>query len=144
MAEEWDRCMQALIHLASQAVQSTRSSALDPLVDVVTQWNTQFFLPRGVDIGIYKGNSRRSGPPGMNMESRLRSYDESESESETSSSSSSSTSSSEDDRYLSSARREQRARKAERKARRKERARRRRARRRQRSVSIRVRAVPIN
>ncbi|KAG9103205.1 hypothetical protein FRC06_011794 [Ceratobasidium sp. 370] len=145
MSEEWDRCMQALIHMASQAVQSTRSSALDPLLEVVTQWNTQFFLPRGVDIGVYKGNSRRSGPPGMNMESRLRAYDESESESESSSSSSSSTSSSEDDRYFSSARREQRAaRKAERKTRRKERARRRRARRRQRSVSIRVRAVPIN
>ncbi|KAG9127926.1 hypothetical protein FRC07_007366 [Ceratobasidium sp. 392] len=144
MAEEWDRCMQALIHFANQAVQSTRSSALDPLVDLATQWNTQFFLPRGVDIGVYKGNSRRSGPAGM-MESRLRSYDESESESESSSSSSTSSSESEDDRYFSSARREQRAnRKAERKVRRKERARRRRARRRQRPVSIRVRAVPIN
>ncbi|KAG8747507.1 hypothetical protein FRC10_000643 [Ceratobasidium sp. 414] len=145
MSEEWDRCMQSLIHLASQAVQSTRSSDLEPLLEVVTQWNTRFFLPRGVDIGVYKGNSRRSGPPGMNMESRLRAYEESESESESSSSSSSSTSSSEEDRYFSSARREQRAaRKAERKARHKERARRRRARRRQRSVSIRVRAVPIN
>jgi hypothetical protein len=131
--------------MSSQAVQSSRSSALDPLIDVITQWNTQFFLPRGVDISLYKGNSRRSGPPGMNMESRLRAYDESESDSESSTSSSSSSESSEDDRYFSSARREQRAaKKAERKARRKEKARRRRARRRQRSASIRVRAVPIN
>ncbi|CAE6512444.1 unnamed protein product [Rhizoctonia solani] len=144
MAEEWDRCMQGLISLTSQALQSSRSSSLDGLIDLVTQWNTTFFLPRGVDISIYKGNSRRSGPA-MNVRSTLRSYDESESESESSSSSSSSTSESEDDRYFSSARREQKtAKRAERKARRKERHRRRRARRRQRSVSIRVRAVPIN
>lgn len=130
--------------MTAQAVQSTRSSGLDPLSDVLTQWNTAFFLPRGVDIGLYKGNSRRSGP-NMNLPSNLRSYDESESESESSSSSSTSSSSSEDDRYFSSARREQRAaKKAERKARHKEKARRRRARRRQRTVSIRVRAVPIN
>lgn len=131
--------------MTSQAVQSTRSSALDPLSDVITQWNTAFFLPRGVDIGLYKGNSRRSGPSNMTIPSSLRSYDESESESESSSSSSTSSSSSEDDRYFSSARREQRAaKKAERKARHKEKARRRRARRRQRTISIRVRAVPIN
>ncbi|QRW15997.1 translation initiation factor eIF-2B beta subunit [Rhizoctonia solani] len=50
-----------------------------------------------------------------------------------------------DDRYFSSARREQRAAKrAERKARRKEKARRRRARRRQRAASIRIRAVPLH
>ncbi|KAJ1308600.1 hypothetical protein OPQ81_004298 [Rhizoctonia solani] len=144
MAEEWDRCMQGLISLTSQALQSSRSSALEPLIDLITQWNSTFFLPRGVDISIYKGNSRRSGPH-MNMSSTLRAYDESESESETSSSSSSSSSESEDDRYFSSARREAKAAKrAERKARRKERQRRRRARRRQRSVSIRVRAVPIH
>lgn len=115
-------------------------------MDLITQWNTAFFLPRGVDISVYKGNSRRSGPP-INMPSSLRAYDESESESETTSSSSSSTSDSEDDRYssYSTTRRDQRAAKrAERKARRKEKARRRRARRRQRSVSIRIRAVPIN
>ncbi|QRV72728.1 hypothetical protein RhiJN_00742 [Ceratobasidium sp. AG-Ba] len=135
MAEEWDRCM--------QAIQSSRSSGMDPLIDAISQWNNQFFLPRGVDISLYKGNSRRSEPP-MDRPSKLRAYDESESESESSSSSSSSSESSEDDRYYSSARREQRAaKKAERKARRKERARRRRARRRQRSVSIRIRAVPL-
>ncbi|CAE6522892.1 unnamed protein product [Rhizoctonia solani] len=144
MAEEWDRCMQGLISLASQVMQSSRSSALDPLVDLVTQWNTMFFLPRGVDISIYKGNSRRSGPP-IDRPSALRAYDESESESETSSSSSTESSESEEDRYFSSARREQRAvKKAERKARRKDRQRRRRARRRQRSASIRIRAVPIH
>ncbi|CAE6448808.1 unnamed protein product [Rhizoctonia solani] len=144
MAEEWDRCMQGLISLTSQALQSSRSSAIDPLVDLVTQWNTTFFLPRGVDISIYKGNSRRSGPA-MNLPSALRTYDESESESESESSSSSESSESEDDRYFSSARREQKAAKrAERKARRKERHRRRRARRRQRSVSIRIRAIPLN
>ncbi|KAH7343847.1 hypothetical protein B0J17DRAFT_193334 [Rhizoctonia solani] len=144
MAEEWDRCMQGFISLTSQALQASRSSALEPLIELVTQWNTTFFLPRGVDISIYKGNSRRSGPP-MNFPSTLRSFDDSESESESSSSSSTSSSDSEDDRYFSSARREQKAaKKAERKARRKDRQRRRRARRRQRSVSIRVRAVPIN
>ncbi|KAG8715425.1 hypothetical protein FRC11_004204 [Ceratobasidium sp. 423] len=144
MAEEWDRCMQGLISQTSQALQSSRSSALDPLIELITQWNTTFFLPRGVDISVYKGNSRRSGPP-MNHPSTLRAYDESESESESSSSSSTSSSESEEDRYFSSARREQKAaRRAERKARRKERHRRRRARRRQRSASIRIRAVPIN
>ncbi|KAF8742971.1 hypothetical protein RHS02_03008, partial [Rhizoctonia solani] len=144
MAEEWDRCMQGLISLTSQALQSSRSGALDPLVDLITQWNTTFFLPRGVDISIYKGNSRRSGPA-TNFPSALRSYEESESESTSSSSSSSESSDSGDDRYFSSARREQRAAKrAERKARRKEKARRRRARRRQRAASIRIRAVPLH
>ncbi|QRW01777.1 hypothetical protein RhiLY_00774 [Ceratobasidium sp. AG-Ba] len=142
MAEEWDRCMQASQSACLQ-IQSSRSSGMDPLIDAISQWNNQFFLPRGVDISLYKGNSRRSEPP-MDRPSKLRAYDESESESESSSSSSSSSESSEDDRYYSSARREQRAaKKAERKARRKERARRRRARRRQRSVSIRIRAVPL-
>ncbi|CAE6391608.1 unnamed protein product [Rhizoctonia solani] len=147
MAEEWDRCMQGLISLTSQALSSSRSSALDPLNDLVTQWNNTFFLPRGVDIGVYKGSSRRSGPANQitSQPSSLRSYDESESESSSTSSSSTESSESDDGRYFSSARREQKeAKKAERKARRKEKQRRRRARRRQRSVSIRVRAVPLH
>ncbi|CEL59501.1 hypothetical protein RSOLAG1IB_03434 [Rhizoctonia solani AG-1 IB] len=148
MAEEWDRCMQGLISLTSQilpppgAPPSARMGPLEPLLDLVTQWNTTFFIPRGVDISVYKGSTRRSGPQGPS-DSAIRHYDDYDSE--TSSSSSSSTESSEeDDRYFASARREERASKrAERKARRKERRRRRRARKRDGVISIRVRAVPL-
>ncbi|KAG8683417.1 hypothetical protein FRC09_016092 [Ceratobasidium sp. 395] len=54
-----------MVRFTFQAVRSTGSGALDLLLDFVTQWNIKFFLPRGVDIGVYKGNSRRSGPVGM-------------------------------------------------------------------------------
>ncbi|KAG8784724.1 hypothetical protein FRC12_018336 [Ceratobasidium sp. 428] len=65
LAGEWDRCMLSMVRFTFQAVRSTGSGALDLLLDFVTQWNIKFFLPRGVDIGVYKGNSRRSGPVGM-------------------------------------------------------------------------------
>ncbi|KAG8791438.1 hypothetical protein FRC12_009198 [Ceratobasidium sp. 428] len=70
---EWDRCMVILVRFASRVIRSAGSSVLDPLLDFVTQWNIGFFLPRGVDLGVYKGNTRRSGPASMiNIKSKLR------------------------------------------------------------------------
>lgn len=44
--------------------------------DLVELWNTSFFLPRGVELILYKGNERRTGPQAGQIEHRLPRYDE--------------------------------------------------------------------
>jgi hypothetical protein len=54
--------------------QPPRRSAL--AADLVELWNTSFFRPRGVELILYKGNERRTGPQAGQIEHRLSRYDE--------------------------------------------------------------------
>lgn len=45
-------------------------------IDLVELWNTSFFNPRGVELILYKGNERRTGPQAGKIEPRLPRYDE--------------------------------------------------------------------
>jgi hypothetical protein len=54
--------------------QSPRRSTL--AADLVELWNTSFFHPRGVELILYKGNERRTGPQAGKIEHKLPRYDE--------------------------------------------------------------------
>ncbi|KAJ6627542.1 hypothetical protein B0H10DRAFT_2161180 [Mycena sp. CBHHK59/15] len=56
--------------------------------DVIDLWNVSFFFPRGVEVVLYKGRERRSGPNAGLADIRLPTYDESDELSSSSSSSS--------------------------------------------------------
>jgi hypothetical protein len=102
----------------------------DLCADLLELWNNSFFLTRGIELVLFKGHYRRSGPNAGLMERHLPLSDE-EREEEVSSESSSESSSeedsdlSEDDRYgrygEAEARRRRREKKAEKKRRHRER-----------------------
>lgn len=55
--------------------------------ELIDLWNTSFFQQRGVEVVLFKGRERRSGPAIGTIESRLPTFDDSDSISSSSSSS---------------------------------------------------------
>ena len=45
---------------------------------MINLWNASFFGPRGVELVLYKGRERRTGPNAGQLDSELASYDESD------------------------------------------------------------------
>jgi len=64
--------------------------------DLVDLWNSSFFLARGIEVVLYKGRERRSGPNAGVIDRQLPTYDLNESDSDVSSTDSSDSDSSED------------------------------------------------
>ena len=46
--------------------------------DLINLWNVSFFGPRGVELVLYKGRERRTGPNAGQLDSELPSYDDSD------------------------------------------------------------------
>jgi hypothetical protein len=55
--------------------------------DLIDLWNISFFFPRGVEVVLYKGRERRSGPSAGLVDIHLPTYDENDESSSSSSSS---------------------------------------------------------
>ncbi|KAJ7667718.1 hypothetical protein DFH06DRAFT_1183374 [Mycena polygramma] len=128
--------------------------------DLIDLWNVSFFFPRGVEVVLYKGRERRSGPSAGLVDIHLSTY-----ENDDSSSSSSSSEDSDSDGYPSAAgfmygqqafapsqgpmpevleqRRRRREVKAEKKRRRKEKKARRKAKAREKQYALYLTCVPI-
>jgi hypothetical protein len=53
--------------------------------DLIDLWNTSFFLTRGVEVVLYKGRERRSGPNAGTIDRQLPTYDPNDSYSDDSS-----------------------------------------------------------
>jgi hypothetical protein len=53
--------------------------------DLIDLWNSSFFLARGIEIVLYKGRERRSGPSAGTIDRHLSTYDPEDSYSEDSS-----------------------------------------------------------
>lgn len=90
--EDWIRFMQDLtlawagkLPTADPARHSQRRSAMT--AELIDLWNTSFFQQRGVEVVLFKGRERRSGPAIGSIESRLPTFDDSDSISSSSSSS---------------------------------------------------------
>ncbi|KIM45863.1 hypothetical protein M413DRAFT_295866 [Hebeloma cylindrosporum] len=82
-ADDWNRCMQDLGRswIGQLPVPSTGRDGQPPrrstlAADLVELWNTSFFHPRGVELILYKGNERRTGPQAGQIEHRLPRYEE--------------------------------------------------------------------
>jgi hypothetical protein len=94
--EDWIRLMQDLAlawtgrlpipEFARTGRTPKRSTLAADLVDL---WNSSFFLARGVEIVLYKGRERRSGPNAGTIDRQLLTYDPDDSLSDDSSSDSS-------------------------------------------------------
>jgi hypothetical protein len=56
--------------------------------DLVDLWNSSFFLARGVEVVLYKGRERRSGPNAGVIDKHLSTYDADDSDSDSSTDSS--------------------------------------------------------
>jgi hypothetical protein len=79
----------------ADASRSSRSSAVT--AELIDLWNSSFFTPRGVEVVLFKGHERRSGPYAGQIERNLPGFgDDSDSDSSSLSSDSSSLS---DDKY---------------------------------------------
>ncbi|KAF9452176.1 hypothetical protein P691DRAFT_257573 [Macrolepiota fuliginosa MF-IS2] len=90
--EDWQRLMNDVrlawsgrlpVPTDSRSGQTPRRTTL--VADLVDLWNTSFFLPRGVEVVLYKGRERRSGPKVGTIDRELpedEDSDRSESESE--------------------------------------------------------------
>lgn len=46
--------------------------------DLINLWNVSFFGPRGVELVLYKGRERRTGPHAGQLDPELASYDDSD------------------------------------------------------------------
>ncbi|KAJ7179409.1 hypothetical protein C8R46DRAFT_1073674 [Mycena filopes] len=94
---DWNRMMQDLClawtgRLPAPGRPQKKATLAADLLDL---WNASFFFPRGVEVVLYKGRERRSGPSAGLVDIH---YDDHDDES-SSSSSSSSSESEDDDRY---------------------------------------------
>jgi len=47
--------------------------------ELINLWNASFFVPRGVELVLYKGRERRTGPNAGQLDSEVASYDDSDS-----------------------------------------------------------------
>uniref|UniRef100_A0A8H7XW60 Uncharacterized protein n=1 Tax=Psilocybe cubensis TaxID=181762 RepID=A0A8H7XW60_PSICU len=101
--DDWKRCMQDLgrAWTGQLPVPSLKQNGLPPrkstlAVDLISLWNQSFFYPRGVELLLYKGRERRTGPQAGFATVRLPKYDDT---ADSSSSSSDSSSDSEDSGY---------------------------------------------
>lgn len=90
--EDWKRCMQDLgrswigqlpVAGFGKDGQPPRRSTL--AADLIELWNASFFLTRGVELVLYKGKERRTGPQAGQIDTRLPSYDDDSSSSGSSS-----------------------------------------------------------
>ncbi|KAF4619742.1 hypothetical protein D9613_005383 [Agrocybe pediades] len=162
--EDWKRCMQDLgrswtgqlpVPTLGQGGRPPKRSTLT--ADLVDLWNASFFFPRGVELILYKGRERRTGPQAGHIDTRLAHYDETDD-----SSSSSSESDSDDSDYerrmtdpygrpiggqggmaaLQEARRRRQERKQEKKRRRKEKKARRKAKARDKTYTVYIACTP--
>ncbi|CAA7260238.1 unnamed protein product [Cyclocybe aegerita] len=147
---DWTRCMQDLARswIGQLPVPGALKDGIPPrrsqlTTDLIELWNDMFFLPRGVELILYKGRERRTGPQAGRVDSRL----EFEDDSDTTSSDSSDLSDQErplTDPYgrpitnsdVYEARRRRREQKIERKKQRKEKKARKKARARERNYSV--------
>ncbi|KJA24578.1 hypothetical protein HYPSUDRAFT_200456 [Hypholoma sublateritium FD-334 SS-4] len=91
--EDWKRCMQDLgrswtgqLPVAFGMEGQPRRSTL--AVDLINLWNNSFFFNRGVELMLYRGRERRTGPQTGYIDTRLPLYDDDESSSLDSSSNS--------------------------------------------------------
>ncbi|KAF8803801.1 hypothetical protein BYT27DRAFT_7195140 [Phlegmacium glaucopus] len=91
--DDWKRCIQDLArswtgHLPVGGLgrdgRAPKPAALS--ADLINLWNVSFFGPRGVELVLYKGRERRTGPNAGQLDSELASYDGSDDSSSSSSS----------------------------------------------------------
>ncbi|KAI0047307.1 hypothetical protein FA95DRAFT_1267312 [Auriscalpium vulgare] len=160
--EDWIRFMQDLalawagkLPTADPTRAAKRSNMTADLIEL---WNNSFFQQRGVEVVLFKGRERRSGPQTGSIEHRLPAYDESDDDSSSSSPSSSESDSSGDDKHgragpygpygrptdpyaAADAKRRKAEKKAEKKRRRKEKKAKRKARERERTYAIYVTCI---
>ncbi|KAH7888011.1 hypothetical protein F5I97DRAFT_1805410 [Phlebopus sp. FC_14] len=116
------------------------------VADLIDLWNTSFFLTRRVEVVLYKGRERRSGPNAGTINYQLPNFEDYSDDT----SSSSSSSDSDSDRHpgygrgmdLSESRRRQREKKEEKKRRKKEKKLRRKAKEREKTYSLYLAYVP--
>ncbi|KAI0303192.1 hypothetical protein BC826DRAFT_983885 [Russula brevipes] len=99
--EDWIRFIQDLAVAwagklpTADASRSSRSSVVT--AELIDLWNSSFFTPRGVEVVLFKGHERRSGPYAGQVERNLPGFgDDSDSDSDSSSLSSDSSSLSSD------------------------------------------------
>ncbi|KAF8901649.1 hypothetical protein CPB84DRAFT_1846651 [Gymnopilus junonius] len=93
--EDWKRCMQDLgrcwtgqlpVAGVIKGGQPLKRSTLAK--DLVHLWNTSFFFRRGVELILYKGKDRRTGPEAGRIEAQLPPHDDTDGSSSSPSSSS--------------------------------------------------------
>ncbi|KIJ70483.1 hypothetical protein HYDPIDRAFT_122358 [Hydnomerulius pinastri MD-312] len=126
----------------SRGAPAKRSTLVADLIDL---WNTNFFITRRVEVVLYKGRERRSGPNAGTIDNHLANFENSSSDD---SSSSSSESDSEDDRYpkyahdLTESKRRRREKKEEKKRRKKEKKLRKKTKEREKTYSLYLTYIP--
>jgi len=103
--EDWIRFMNdlALAWAGRMPIPQAQHGSAPPrrsnmIADLIDLWNNSFFLHRRIEVLLYKGRERRSGPHAGIVDNHLPHYD-SDGSSDSSDSSSSTESGSEDDRY---------------------------------------------
>ncbi|KAJ7688445.1 hypothetical protein B0H17DRAFT_1169540 [Mycena rosella] len=89
-ASDWNRMMQDLClawtgRLPAPGRPQRKTTLAADLIDL---WNVSFFFPRGVEVVLYKGRERRSGPNAGVADIQLPTYDDHDDGSSSSSSSS--------------------------------------------------------
>ena len=105
--EDWIRFMNdlALAWAGRMPIPQAHQSNVPPkrstlIADLIDLWNNSFFLSRRIEVLLYKGRERRSGPHAGIIDNHLPHYDSDDS-SDSSSTSSDTDTESEDDRYPS-------------------------------------------
>ncbi|KAJ7937330.1 hypothetical protein B0H13DRAFT_209133 [Mycena leptocephala] len=88
-SSDWNRMMQDLClawtgRLPAPGRTQKKTTLAADLIDL---WNISFFFPRGVEVVLYKGRERRSGPSAGLVDIHLPTYDENDESSSSSSSS---------------------------------------------------------
>ena len=121
-----------------------RSSLVADLIDL---WNVSFFLPRQVEVVLYKGRERRSGPNAGTIDHHMPGF-HTDSDSDTSSSSSSDSGSDIYPGYglgndLTDSRRRMKEKKEEKKRRKKEKKARKKAKEREKTYTLYITYVPV-
>ncbi|KAJ7638584.1 hypothetical protein FB45DRAFT_903294 [Roridomyces roridus] len=155
---DWNRLMQDLClawtgRLPAPGRDQKKSSLA---ADLIHLWNSSFFFHRGVEVVLYKGRERRTGPSAGVVDLPLMSHDDRDDDSSSSSSSSEDSDSDDGARYPNTymygqqgpmpdvleQRRRRREMKAEKKRRRKEKKARRKAKQREKKYSLYITCVP--
>ncbi|KAI9507710.1 hypothetical protein F5148DRAFT_1202727 [Russula earlei] len=158
--EDWIRFIQDIaLAWAGKLPTTSPDRASRPSVvtaELIDLWNNSFFAPRGVDVVLYKGHERRSGPWAGQIERNLPGFHENSDSDSSDSSSDTSSSRLSDDRYgrgpgaagghygsyAADSKRRKAERKAEKKRKRKEKKALRRARERERTYALYISCIP--
>ncbi|KAJ7095105.1 hypothetical protein B0H15DRAFT_946556 [Mycena belliarum] len=157
----WDLCLAWTGRLPAPGRPQRKTTLAADLIDL---WNVSFFFPRGVEVVLYKGRERRSGPSAGVVDIQLPTYDDHDDASSSSSSSSEDSDSDSGGRYPAAAymygqqafapgqgstnevleqRRRRREARAEKKRRRKEKKARRKAKAREKKYALYLACVPV-